>query len=150
MWENIQRRRRDDSEIDREREKEYKRLNNQVRHLIRNAVKNVEKNIAKHVKDNPKIFWKYVSSKTRTKSRIGDLYKNGENDTARTDKEKADVLLEQFASVFITEPEGESPPAMTRNIPRMNNVEITTNKIREIIKKLRGIKLRDRMVFTPE
>ena len=76
-----------------EAETEYRRLNNQIRRDTRNATKLKEKEIATHVKDNPKIFWKYVSTKTRTKSRIGDLYKDEER-AVRTanDKEKANTL----------------------------------------------------------
>lgn len=59
-------------------EEEYRRLNNQVRRQTRNAVKIKEKEISSHVKDNPKIFWQYVTSKTKTKSGIGDLYDSNE------------------------------------------------------------------------
>ena len=111
-------------------EREYRRVNNQVRQQTRNAVKLKEREIATHVKDNPKIFWKYVTSKTRTKSRIGDLYKNEQSLSKGTsDKEKADILSEQFASVFVQEPEGELSQVTTRNAPKLSNIKITKDKI---------------------
>lgn len=66
----------EDSSLYSEIDTEYRRLSNQVRWETRNAVKLKEKNIAKHVKENPKVIWQYVTSKTRTKSRISDLYKD--------------------------------------------------------------------------
>lgn len=52
---------------------EYERLNNQIRKEARNAVKVKEREIAKNVKDNRKVFWKYVQPKVKSKSRIPDL-----------------------------------------------------------------------------
>ncbi|KAG7153996.1 putative Endonuclease-reverse transcriptase-containing protein 11, partial [Homarus americanus] len=74
-----------------ETEKEYRRLNNQVRWETRNILKRKEQEIAKKVKANPKVFWKYVQTKTRTKARIADLYKDEEKvQKTVNDQEKAD------------------------------------------------------------
>ena len=57
----------------------------------------------KNSKANPKVFSKYVQSKTRTKARIGDLYKDeNTSQNTNTDKEKADVLSEYFSIAFVT------------------------------------------------
>lgn len=128
-------------------ENEYRRLNNQVRWLTRNSVRIEEKEVAKHMKGNPKVFWKYELSKTRTKSCISDLYKTANSMEVTMDKEKADVLSEQFARVFTQEPEGDSSPASLRETPRLNNTEITHDKIRKMLQKLKRNKSpgRDRM-----
>lgn len=63
-----------------ETEKEYRRLNNQIRKETRNAVKFKEKEIAKNVKENPKVFCKYVQSKVKSKPRIPDLQKGTAED----------------------------------------------------------------------
>lgn len=79
-----------------ETQTEYRRLNNQIRWETRNAAKLKEKEIAKNVKENPKIFWKYVASKSRT----SDLYIDERKETkTTTDKEKAQVLSEKNASL---------------------------------------------------
>ena len=65
-----------------ETEKEYRRLNNQIRKETRNAVKVKEKETAKNVKENPKVFWKYVQSKVKSKPRIPDLQKGIAEDGA--------------------------------------------------------------------
>lgn len=79
-------------------EREYRRLNNQVRSETRKAVKLKEKEIARNCKDNPKMFWKYVQSKTKNKVTVSELYTD-ENKTHKTttDQEKAEVLLKQFS-----------------------------------------------------
>lgn len=60
----------------------------------------LKKNITRCVKENQKVFWKYVLSKTRTKSRIADLYMDN-NRLAKisNDKEKAKVLSDKFFSL---------------------------------------------------
>lgn len=62
------------------------------------------------MKENPKVFWKYLSSKTKTKAKTADLYVDKNRlCTTSNDKEKAKVLSDKFFNVFITEPEGELP-----------------------------------------
>jgi hypothetical protein len=56
--------------------KEYCKVRNQVRTLTRKITKQFEKQIAQEVKTNPKKFWKYARSKTKTKSSIPDLFKD--------------------------------------------------------------------------
>lgn len=52
-------------------------------------------------KTNPKIFWKYVQSKTQTKERIGDLFKDEERtQMTNSGMEKSDVLSEYFSNTF--------------------------------------------------
>ena len=140
LWERLRKAKKEGSTQDsyRDVETEYRRLNNQVRKETRNAVKTKEKEIAKNVKKNPKVFLKYVLSKTRMKSHIGDLYQDPEKiRRATTNKEKAHILSEQFASVFIEEPGGESPLATPRYVSRLNNISITKDKIMKVLQKLK-------------
>jgi hypothetical protein len=46
--------------------KEYCKVRNQVRTLTRKITKQFEKQIAQEVKTNPKKFWKYARSNTKT------------------------------------------------------------------------------------
>lgn len=85
---------------------EHRRSSNRVRWETRNAVKLKEKNIAKHVKENPKLFWQYVQSKTRTQSRIPDLYKDDtKQDKTTNGTERSHGPLRKFSTVFIKKPE---------------------------------------------
>ena len=63
----------------------------------RQTIKNHEINIARSVKVNPKKFWNYVQSKSKTKSTIPDLYKDETKEqVTESDKEKANVLADFF------------------------------------------------------
>lgn len=122
-------------------ETEYKRTNNQVRWETRNFIKIKERQIAKNVRTNPKVFWKYVQSKTRTKSKIPDMYKDKENNIKTVnDKEKADVLSKQFSDVFISEPGGEIPACQRRRVETLQHLNITDEKIKKTIRKLKKYK----------
>ena len=93
-----------------ETETEYRRVNNQVRRETREVVKSKEQEIARLAKENPKVFWKYVQSKTTTQERVPELFIDHDKTTTTTnDKEKAEVLAGQFSDVFVREPEGVSP-----------------------------------------
>lgn len=86
-------------------QKEYRRTNNQVRGATRKVIKNHEMKIAKNVKENPKIFWKYVQSKTKSAASIPELYADQERKVkTKNDKEKAEVLSEVYSKVFTREP----------------------------------------------
>lgn len=59
-----------------------------------------------------------MSSKTRTKSRIADLYIDDNRLTKTSnDMEKAKVLSDKFSNVFVTEPDGEMLIPETRAVP---------------------------------
>jgi hypothetical protein len=55
----------------------YIRARNQARKLCRTAQRKQEENVAKEAKRNPKAFWAFVKSKTKTRSGVADLKKNG-------------------------------------------------------------------------
>lgn len=140
LWERLKRAKTDGTSTRtcREIEEDYRRLNNQVRRKTRNAVKMKEKEVAKHVKNNPKLFWKYVATKTRLKSNISELYiDSGKTEMTEGNKEKACILSEQFSKVFIVESAGDSPPATPRDSKEINNINITKEKIERVLQRLK-------------
>ena len=94
----------------------YVRARNQARWATRKAVKDHEKLIAQNVKKNPKLFWKYVKSKAKTKEHIPNL-KSEQTKIASSDQEKAEILNDFFSSVFTEED--------TQNVPTPNMKEVT-------------------------
>ena len=86
--------------------KEYCKRRNQVRRLSRAAIKKYEKDITRKSKENCKLFWKFVSSKTKLKSIIPSLFTTKEHDPNKLtndDQGKADILWKFFSSIFVKE-----------------------------------------------
>ena len=116
---------------------QYKRVRNQVRRFSREAVKKYEQDIAYAAKDNPKRFWAYVKSRTKTKSSISDLYKD-ETKTELTvsDGEKADVLGKFFSSVFTVEPDDELPDIQPKDVPFNNQIDFNVTTVKKKLDEL--------------
>ena len=92
--------------------KKYNKWRNQrkkVSQLIKDAEIAFETDIANESKSNPKKLWKYVKAKTRFKSNISSLLNNKTGKLTKTQKEQADALAAQFASVMVSEPDGDIP-----------------------------------------
>ena len=77
----------------------YSRFRNQTRWKVRQTKKQFEQNIAKESKTNPKAFYNYVRSKTKSRSGKSDLVMTNGTMTVN-DTEKADTLNDFFSSVF--------------------------------------------------
>jgi len=54
---------------------EYVKSRNEAKNEIQRAVRGFEREISKKAKKDPKVFYKYVNSKLKTRSGISDLYK---------------------------------------------------------------------------
>ena len=80
----------------------YRRVKNELRTITRRLRESFESNIAKEVKNQPKKFWAYVNSRTKTRSKIPPL-KNDDGSKAITAAEKAEALNRFFSSVFTEE-----------------------------------------------
>ena len=117
--------------------KEYCRARNKVRTLTRKITKQFEKQIAQQVKENPKKFWKYARSKTKTKNSIPDLFKDDDyTESTKSDKEKANVLADFFTSVFTVEGDGEMPHLDKIDVPPLETMTIYTDKVKKKLDKL--------------
>ena len=58
-----------------------------------------EENLVSNIKTNPKVFWKYVNSKMKTRLPV-DTSRTSDNGEAVSNLDKANVLNEYFTSVF--------------------------------------------------
>ena len=77
-----------------------------------NSVRALKAYVALHCKQNPKAFLKYINSKRKTKTGIGDLQIvdiSGNSTTVSSNKDKAEELGKFFSSVFTVEQEQTSP-----------------------------------------
>lgn len=96
---------------------EYKNVRNQVTSETRADRLAFERNISKEIKNNNKLFWRYVNSTRLSKATIPDLDKS-DGTKATEDKDKAEVLNSQFSSVFTKED--------THNLPTQEDIHIQT------------------------
>ena len=90
----------------------YKLARNKVTSAYKDAKVNFESKLAKNIKHNPKAFYSYIRSKTKTKDKVGPLKdKNGilVSDSSGMCK----VLNEFFSSVFTIEKMENIPKART-------------------------------------
>ncbi len=95
------------------------------------------------IKINPKKFWAYVKSQTKTRPTIPDLEMVSTSGTRKTrnDTEKANVLAEYFTSVFTQEPDGEIPRLPNRIIRNpMEKIILTEEEIQKKLKLLNPAK----------
>ncbi|KAK2145518.1 hypothetical protein LSH36_677g04030 [Paralvinella palmiformis] len=74
--------------------------------------KDFEKNLIQNVKSDPKLFWRYCSSKLKNKHRIDDIQANDSPKTQR-DLVTAAILNTYFATVFICENVEDMPSLET-------------------------------------
>ena len=115
----------------------YNQTRNQVTASLRNDRLCFERGISKEVKNNNKVFWRYVNSQRTARSQIPDLQRK-DGSKATTDEEKAELLNQQFTSVFTNED-------MT-NVPEFNphpcnsfldKINISENTVKKKFSKLR-------------
>ena len=96
----------------------YTRARNQARNVTRKAQRQFETGVAKATKENPKIFWNYINSKTKTNSKIPDIKIPGTSKKTSNDGEKVEVFNNYFKDVFTNED--------TANMPSINNKAVTS------------------------
>ena len=81
---------------------QYQQVKNELRSLTRKLRFDFESKLAMEIKMDPKKYWAYVKSKTKTRSKIPSLMKE-DGSKASTAAEKAEVLNSFFGSVFTDE-----------------------------------------------
>ena len=82
-----------------------------MKRMMRQARKRCEKNICSNSKINPKLFWAHIRRTLKMKSGVGPLLKdkNDKNSTKFGDKEKADILQNQFLAFSLVNQMEKSP-----------------------------------------
>lgn len=80
----------------------YVRLRNHLRATTGSLKRNYEQCITSNLKTQPKVFWKYINSRLRTKSMVDSLERD-DGTLAETDLDKAEVLNKFFSSVYTVE-----------------------------------------------
>ena len=82
------------------------------------------------IKLKPKEFWKYTSTRLKTREQVENLM--DESGSVTSDKqETAEVLSRYFSSVFTVEEE-ENPPVMSceHQGPILDDIDVSPDKVR--------------------
>ena len=114
---------------------EYARARNQVKWEVRKAKKSKERSIAQSMKKNPKLFFRYVNSKIKSREGVSNLRKDDGNLT-ENDKEKTEVLNNFFQSVFTSEDKSNIPKFESKTNNLLSIIKVTENDIFNSLKNL--------------
>ena len=117
----------------------YNKIRNKVTTKLRQKKRNQEKEIVDSAKTNPKKFWAYCQSKTRTRSGVAPLLRDklDPDSLVSADEEKAEVLQTQFCSVFTLEGDDDLPNFERRCEEDISPITIDINKVKKKLKELK-------------
>jgi hypothetical protein len=107
---------------------------------VREAQARYEKSVALKAKEDPKVFWRYLQSKTKVKESIQCIV--DENGEVHTDNgTKAGLLNNVFQSVFTKEPDFHILPTFnSRTDLRLENVMFDENIVKKYLSKVKESK----------
>ncbi|PKU33936.1 glycerol kinase [Limosa lapponica baueri] len=89
----------------------YRSIVRVCRDAMRNVKAQLELNMARDVKDNKKGFFKYISSKRKTRENVSSLL-NEVGALVTKDAEKAELMNAFFASVFTAKAGPQEPQTL--------------------------------------
>ena len=114
----------------------YVRARNTVKTMMCQAKRRFERDIAKKSKSDPKVFWSHIRHRLETKSGVAPLLENPQvKDSMKfSDVDKANILQNQFSSVYVKEPEGDIPILNCRTLmTTIAELHVTSNMVQQEI-----------------
>ncbi len=84
--------------------------------------------------DDPKKFWRYIKSQRKNTSGVQVLKVNGADVTG--DKEKSEVLANQFSSVFTREDSSQLPYLPDSIFPDMLNIHVSVEGVLKLLQSM--------------
>ena len=118
--------------------KQYTKDRNMVKTLLRKAKRRFERSIALKAKTQSKAFWGVTRRLLKTKSGVAPLLSDPKDSNSMKfdDTDKANLLLNQFSSVFTSEPEGEIPRINQRTNKNIPDLSITLETVKDALKEI--------------
>ena len=104
--------------------------------MARKALRQHEAKISDSVKDNPKVFWKYVKIQNQNIC-VGFVYGGLQREITKADQEKASTLADFFTSVFTIESDRELPDLDIKGWPRLDILYIDGEMVRRKLESLK-------------
>ena len=94
----------------------FAKAQNKLRSLTKQLYASYESKLCDDNKNNPKKFWKYVSSKDHSRWSVKALSTDDSKEVTNL-KDITELFNRQFASVFTNEPDGPLPHSPPYDIP---------------------------------
>ena len=119
----------------------FKKIRNKVRNKTRATDKFIQNEVALSIKNNPKHFWKFVKSKTKSNDPIGELKmtdNSGSEKIITADCDKAQILGTFFASVFNKDDDTEFKKLEHKKC--LETIEPPVFEVEDIISRLKRLK----------
>ena len=114
----------------------YDKEERECKKMIKNKKNALERSIAKNRTSNPKMYFSYINSAKRNRSRIGPL-KNDNGEFIIKAKDQAETMSDFFSSVF-TRSDGEPPAKNPINgNESLTDIEVTEEQVKKLIDGLR-------------
>ena len=112
----------------------FNTMRNKVKRMMIQTKRAHERRICSRSTNNPKIFWKHVRDNLKAKSGISPLLEsaNDERSIKFSDYDKAEILQNQFCSVFTEEPDGDLPtyiPRTEKEVELLLTVEMVRKEV---------------------
>jgi hypothetical protein len=115
----------------------YKVLRNKTNKDTAKKKREFESTLAEKISTDPKQFYSYVKSKTKTKDRIGPLLDSSGTAVTNDNKAMSELLNKYFASIFTVENLTNVPTLSVEGIEVLETIEMTDEKVYEALKKLK-------------
>ena len=115
---------------------EYKRVRNETNDYVKNTKRDYERCVSQKVKKEPKQFWRYVKSKTKSVGGVFNL-KNENGVFTKSEAEKAELLNDFFSSVFTKENLDTLPEVTDKEVlSELDNIVISESEVLKHLKEL--------------
>jgi hypothetical protein len=102
---------------------------------IRGAVREYEKEIARLAKKNPKVFYRHVNGRLKTRPGGGDL-KTDNGEEAIGAQLKSNLFSQYFSSVYTEEDLHDVPDLASREGDKLSSIEFTEEDVNKLLNKL--------------
>ena len=106
---------------------------------VKAAKRRYEKQIALNMKDDSKLFWKFVQSKTKIKEDIQCIIDDS-GEIHSDNHKKAELLNVFFTSVFTNENEENMPAFRERTDTNLDNINVDENAVEKLLRQVKETK----------
>jgi len=115
---------------------EYTKARNGAKAETRRAVRDYEKEVAKLAKKNPKLFYRHVNNKIKTRAGISDL-RAVDGSMVEEDQQRAELFSQFFNTVYTVEDMAYIPDVVDRGSQKLCTIQITEFEVKQLLKNLR-------------